>query len=446
MSQQANPLEQRTMGKVSRRLIPFLFLLFVVNYLDRVNVGFASLQMNADLGLSAAVYGFGAGVFFLGYFLFEVPSNLILERVGARYWITRITLTWGLVSAANAFIADAKSFYAMRFLLGLTEAGFLPGVILYMTYWFPARYRAGAVAMFMTSTAASIVIGAPLSGIFLNLDGLAGLRGWQWLFILEGLPSVILGVVTFFYLTDRPEHAKWLQEDERKWLAVTLQAEHQKKARDGHTSIWKALRDWRVTALILIVFCLISASFGVVMWLAQIVKGLGGLTPVQIGLLSAIPYAFAMPGMVLWARRSDRMHERRWHFAGAAFVGALGLAVCSYTSDPVITFIALCVTATGVWSTYGVFWTLPTTFLMGTAAAGGIAFINSFGNLGGFAGPFVVGWIKQTTQSFAPALLFLSGLLIFGGALALLLPAPEQGSVKESAVSEESKGSDAVPA
>jgi D-galactonate transporter len=446
MSQQANELEKRTMGKVSRRLIPFLFLLFVVNYLDRVNVGFASLQMNADLGLSAAIYGFGAGIFFVGYFLFEIPSNLILERVGARYWITRITVTWGLISAANAFIVDANSFYAMRFLLGLAEAGFLPGVILYMTYWFPARYRAGAVALFMTSTAASVVIGAPLSGLILNLDGLSGLRGWQWLFILEGIPSVILGAITFFYLTDRPEQAEWLQEDERKWLAATLQSEHQAKARDGHTLMRKALRDWRVAALTMIVFCLISASFGVVMWLAQIVKGLGNLSPIQIGLLSAIPYAFAMVGMVVWARRSDRMRERRWHFAVAAFVGALGLAVCSYTSNPVVTFIALCVTATGVWSTYGVFWTFPTTFLTGTAAAGGIAFINSVGNLGGFAGPFVVGWIKQTTGSFAPALLLLSGLLVLASAIALLLPGPQRAGGQDSAVVEKPKESDVVPA
>jgi MFS transporter, ACS family, tartrate transporter len=434
MSEQVDPREARIMKKVTRRLIPLMFALCVANYLDRVNVGFASLEMNRDLGLSASAYGLGAGIFFLGYFLFEVPSNLILQRIGARYWITRIAVTWGLVSAATALVSDARSFYALRFLLGLTEAGFLPGIILYMTYWFPEHYRGRAVAMFMTSTAASIVVGAPISGLLLGLDGFAGLRGWQWLFVLEGVPSILLGLMTFFYLDDRPNQAAWLEDKERDWLVSTLEAEHQDKARDGHTSMWKAFADWRVAALTAIVFCLISTTFGVVMWIAQIVKEFGHLTSLEIGLLSAVPYIFAMVAMVFWGRRSDRLQERRWHFASAAFAGALGLAMCSCASDPVTKFLALCVTACGLWSTFGVFWTLPTTFLTGSAAAGGIAFINSFGNLGGFVGPFLVGWIKQTTQSFGPAFALLAALLGLAAIIALLLPAPKVTESKEPSV------------
>jgi D-galactonate transporter len=413
--------QNRTPAKVARRLIPFCILLFVVNYLDRVNIGFAALQMNQDLGFNATAYGLGAGIFFLGYFLFEIPSNLILEKVGARRWLSRIAVTWGVVSVATAWVHSEAAFYVMRFLLGVTEAGLLPGLLLYLSYWFPAAERGRALAVFMTATAISNVIGAPLSTSLLSLDGLFGFRGWQILFILEGLPSIVMGFLVLRFLTDQPDKAAWLEEDERLWLARTLAAERTAREALGPHDLRGGLTDPRVLMITLLCFFLVSGNFGVVFWLPQIIKSLGDLTNMQVGLVTAVPYLLAAFAMVWWGHRSDRVADRKWHLAGAAVVGAVGLAASAWFANPYLSFVALCVSAVGIWSMFGVFWAIPADFLSGTAAAGGFALINSVGNLGGFTGPFLVGLIRDRTGSFSAPLLVLSGFVFAAAVLAASL-------------------------
>ncbi len=418
-----DPLAQRqTLERVTRRLIPFLFVLYIVAYLDRINVGFAALQMKADLGFGDAVYGLGAGIFFLGYFVFEVPSNLILERVGPRFWISRIMITWGIVSSAMMFVRDVPTFYALRFLLGVAEAGFFPGVILYLTHWFPAAERARAVAQFMTATAMAGVIGGPVSGALLELDGLAGLAGWQWLFLVEGIPAVLLGVVVWLFLTDRPEHAAWLTPEQRAWLAGRLAGERAATEQRHGASLWRAFSHPRVWSLALLYFVLVIGVYGVSLWLPQMVAARVRASELGVGLLVAIPYAVAAVAMVLVGSHSDRSAERRWHIAAPALVGAAGLGASAWVEHPVLALLGLCVAALGIWSAFGPFWTLPTAFLVGSAAAGGIAFINSLGNLGGFVGPWVLGLLKEATGSFRAGLVFLAGGLLVAAALALRVP------------------------
>jgi ACS family tartrate transporter-like MFS transporter len=415
-------LEKRTLGKITRRLIPFCMLLFILNYLDRVNIGFAALQMNQDLGFSPTVYGFGAGIFFIGYFFFEVPSNLILERVGARLWLARIAITWGIVSTAMAWVYDETSFYLMRFLLGLAEAGLLPGILLYFSYWFPARERAKALALFMTATAISNIIGAPLSTALLELDGAFGLRGWQLMFILEGVPSAIMGLVVLRYLTDKPENAAWLAADEKVWLGRVLSAESAaKEEASGRMTIRLGLTNPRVLLIALLCFFLVSGNFGVVFWLPQIIKGFGGLSNMQVGLLSTAPYILAALAMVWWGRHSDHSGDRKWHLAIAALVGSAGLAASAMFTDPVTSFAALCVAAIGIWSMFGVFWALPADFLSGTAAASGFALINSIGTLGGFTGPFLVGFVRERTGTFAASLLVLAAFVLVAALISMSL-------------------------
>jgi ACS family tartrate transporter-like MFS transporter len=413
----------RVTAKVTRRLIPFLFLLYIVAFLDRVNVGFAALQMKSDLGFGDAVYGFGAGIFFIGYFLFEVPSNLILERVGPRFWIARIMFTWGLISCAMMFVEGEAGFYALRFLLGVAEAGFFPGMVLYLTYWFPAAERARAVALFMTATAMAGVIGGPISGALLEMDGLGGLEGWQWLFLLEGLPAVGLAFVVLAFLTDRPEEAHWLLPEERSWLIARLAEERATVERaHGRTALRHALADARVWSLGLLYFALVLSIYAVSLWLPQIVAGLAQMSDFEVGVVSAIPYVVASIGMVVVGAHSDRSGERRWHIALPALVGAVGFAASAGFEHPVLALASLSLAALGIWSALGPFWTLPTAFLSGTAAAGGIAFVNSIGNLGGFAGPWALGLLKEATGSFAPGLLLLALSLVVVAALALRLP------------------------
>ncbi|MGB6538519.1 MAG: MFS transporter [Xanthobacteraceae bacterium] len=411
----------RTLAKVSRRLIPFAMLLFILSYLDRVNVSFAALQMNHDLGFTPTVYGLGAGIFFLGFFPFEIPSNLVLERVGARLWIARITIVWGIVATATAWISGAKSFYAMRFLLGVAEAGFLPGIILYFSYWFPAKERAKALGLFMASTAIANIIGAPLSTSLLTLDGWLGLRGWQLLFITEGIPSILVGFWVLYYMTERPQDATWLATAERDWLIRTLAAERKVKEAMTPTTLWRGLTDGRVLMITALCFFLVSGNFGVVFWLPQIIKSFGGLTNIEVGGLAALPYLLAVVVMVWWGRRSDRRQERKWHLATAAFIGSLGLAASAVAPNPMLSFIALCVATVGIWSMFGVFWAIPSDFLSGTAAAGGFALINSFGTLGGFAGPFLVGFVRSATGSFSASLLVLAAFVMVAAVLAALL-------------------------
>jgi len=428
-------LEQVTIKKVTWRLIPFLIVTYFICYLDRVNVGFAALTMNKDLGLTATLFGAGAGIFFLGYFLFEVPSNLALQKYGARFWIARIMISWGLLSAAMSLVQGKSSFLLVRFLLGAAEAGFFPGIILYLTYWFPARYRAVIVSRFMFAIPVSLLVGAPISGLILNTHGVLGLAGWKWLFILEGVPSVLLGFVTLFYLTDKPAKAQWLEPKEREWLQAQLDAE-----RAGVESVHKkytlgqALLNLRVVVLGLVYFTLQIGIYGVNMWLPQIMKTFGNFSTLQIGFIAAIPFACAAIGMLVWGQSSDRKLERKWHLTNAFLLGAAGLLVASlFSKDPVLTIVLLSLSSIGLYAAMPVFWTVPSIFLTGTAAAGGIALINSIGNLGGFAGPFMVGWIRDATGKFIYGLVFLGVCVLAGGVVAYICCQRVQSAAKTTA-------------
>ena len=409
-------LESSTIRTVSWRLIPFLVLAYFFSYLDRVNLGFAALTMNAELKFSPIVFAWGAGIFFIGYFIFEVPSNLALEKFGASRWIARIMVTWGIISAAMALVSGVWSFYTLRFLLGVAEAGFFPGIILYLTYWYPAEYRARFLAAFAIAVPVSTVIGAPISGLLLGLDGVMGLRGWQWLFILEGIPSVLLGIVSWFYLTDRPEHAIWLTAEQKAWLAAKLDAEIAAKEAVKRFTLGEALASPKVITLSLIYFGFVGALYGMQFWLPQIVKAFG-LTNAQTGFVTAIPYLFGTIAMILWARHSDASRERIFHVGAPFFLTAIALAVSSYLTDPAATMAALTLAAIGIFCIFGVFWTLPTAWLSGTAAAGAIALINSIGNLAGFGGPYLIGWVKETTGQTSTGLLVLAILPLIAGIL-----------------------------
>ena len=407
------------LARVRRRLIPFLFLLYLVSYLDRVNVGFAALQMNAALNFSATVYGFGAGIFFLSYVLFEIPSNLLLDRFGVRVWIARIMITWGVVSAATMFVRSAGSFFVLRFLLGAAEAGFFPGIILYLTRWFPARERARAVAWFMTATALAGVVGGPASGVLLGFGGFGGLAGWQWLFLLEGIPAIVLGVAVLLWLPDTPAEARWLTPEEQRSIEDAVRAEHQEIRASAHQTLGPALVSGRVWLLALIYFTIVISFYGISLWLPQIVQSFARGGDVKIGFLSAIPYLAAAIGMVFVASRSDRSGERGIYVALSALVGAAGFLIAASLDGGAASLAALSMAAFGVWSTLGPFWTFPPRFLVGPAAAGGIALINSVGNIGGFAGPYLLGYIRDHTGSFAWGLRALAGSLIVTAALAL---------------------------
>lgn len=419
----ADDMGKKVVRKVSRRLLPFMFLLYIVAYLDRVNVGFAALQMNSDLDFSAAVFGFGSGIFFLGYFLFEIPSNLILGRVGARLWIARIMITWGIVATASAFIQGPKTFYLLRCLLGIAEAGFFPGMILYLTYWFPARHRARTVALFMTATAISGSIGGPLSGMLLTMHGIGGLAGWQWLFIIEGLPAIVLGVIVFFYLTDSPEKAKWLSGEEQRWLVERLRTEVRSKEQHGIRHFFHAVGSGRVWLLCMIYFSVVIGMYGVGLWMPQIIKGVSGRSDLFVGMVSVIPYLLAALGMTVVGLHSDRTGERRLHVAGSTLLASAGLLSAAYADTPVFQMACLSLTAVGIWGSLGPFWALPTSFLSGSAAAGGIALINSVGNLGGFLGPYLVGVIKDNTGAFKYGLIALSLVTLLGASLAVVIRA-----------------------
>jgi len=420
--------ERATYRKVTGRLIPFLFLCYVLAYLDRVNVGFAKLQMQHDLGLSEVVYGIGAGIFFIGYFLFEVPSNLLLQRLGARFWIARIMIVWGLVSTAMVFTRGPVSFYALRFVLGLAEAGFFPGVILYLTFWYTRAHRARMVAAFMTAIALSGLVGGPVSGWILGrLDGLGGYRGWQWLFLLEGLPSVLVGVLVFFRLDDGPRAARWLSEPERALLLERLAEEERLKKASGEErhSFGDAFRSGRVWLLSAVYFGVIMGLYGISFWLPQILEDTLTRDPWKIGLLSAIPWGTAALVMVLAGHHSDKTGERRWHVAAPALAGALGLAASSLPGlDGITGLVALTLATCGVMAAIACFWSLPTAILSGTAAAAGIAWINSVGNLAGYASPFLVGVIRDTTGATGPALFALAASLLLAGLLVLGVAPP----------------------
>jgi ACS family tartrate transporter-like MFS transporter len=415
---------RRILRRVAWRLIPLLGLSYIAAYLDRINVGFAALQMNQDLRLGALAYGTGAGIFFLGYVLFEIPSNLMLQRFGARRWIARIMVSWGLVSMAMALVRDEWSFYLLRFLLGVAEAGFFPGVVLYLTCWFPARERARIVALFATATALAGLIGSPLSGLILTMDGVGGWRGWHWLFVLEGLPAIALGLLVLAVLPDRPDDAEWLSPAERAWLAGALQAEQGAIAAHGRHTLRDALTSGRVWLLGIVYLCMVIGMYGIVMWLPQMLRALTGADALSVGLLNALPFLAATVGMVAVGWHSDRRGERRWHVAGSLGIAALGCALAAAADGVVPALAAFCLAATGVWAVMGPFWALATGFFSGTAAAAGIALINSLGNVGGFLGPYLMGWLKQTTAGYGAGLLAVAAILLAGAALAAALRPP----------------------
>ncbi len=407
--------------KVIWRLIPFMFLLFVLNIINRVNVSFARLQMLPELELSEKVFGFGAGIFFIGYFLFQIPSNLILNRMGARLWIAGIVITWGLVSSSMMFIRDEWSFYVLRFLLGIAEAGFFPGMILYLTYWIPATERARATACFMAAAATAGAIGGPISGALMQyLDRVAGFSGWQWMFFLEGLPTVVMGFVVMFWLTDRPEMAGWLHPEERRWLSAQMDRESQHRQQQHGLTLMTTLANWRVWMLALLYFLLAAAVTGFVYFLPQRVQAkFPDYKLVYIGLLSAIPFVVAIISMVLSGAHSDRTGERRWHVAVPAFLSAVGWALSVYFENRWLVLGAFSLAAAGMYSSFGPFWSLPNSFLSGTAAAAGIALINSVGNLGGFVAPNILSQHKAATNSFSGGMLAMSVTMLMAGGLAI---------------------------
>jgi ACS family tartrate transporter-like MFS transporter len=425
-------LEKRVLRRISWRIVPFIMILYFVAYIDRVNIGFAALQMNKDLNFSSSVFGFGAGIFFVGYFIFEVPSNLVLEKVGARLWIARVMITWGLISGAMAFVQGSTSFYVLRFLLGAAEAGFFPGIILYLSYWFPARHRAGVTAFFMAAAPISTALGSPVSAALLQLHGILGLAGWQWLFIIEAIPAIVLGIVVFFYMTDRPEKAKWLPDEERHWLVEAMNAERASKAGHASHSVWRGLADLRVLALSLVYFGTSAGLYTLGIWAPQIIQQLG-VSSMTVGFLNMIPPTVSVLAMVLWARHSDRTGERTWHVVGPCLLASAGLAFAGNVTGAVAVVLALTIVNIGISCAKPPLWTMPTMFLSGSAAAAGIATINSIGNLGGFAGPFMIGWIKDLTGSFAGGLYFVAGLLVLSAVITLLLVASSRRTVPHAA-------------
>lgn len=411
-------LETQVVAKLTWRLMPFLFLLYIVAYLDRINVGFAALQMQQELNFNDAVYGLGAGMFFAGYFFFQVPSNLALQRIGARRWIATLMITWGLISAAMALTRTPRSFYVLRFLLGSAEAGFFPGVILYLKTWFPAAARARTVARFMTASPLSGVIGGPISGLLLSLHGKGALSGWQWLFLIEGLPAVLLGMSVLWFLTNRPQDAKWLTLSQRDWLLQTLRNEEQ-AAEFSSSHPYTVLFSGRVWILSLIYFGLNTVSYGISLWLPNLIKNASSANNLTIGLLSAVPYLCAAIAMVFVGLHSDKTGERRWHLAMSAFVGSAGMAAAAYSGSTAVLVIAICVAAMGVQSMVGPFWAIPTTLLGRSTAAVGIAVINSIGNLGGGFGSSIIGVIRRATGSYRGGLIVLAATLAIAGSLAL---------------------------
>jgi MFS transporter, ACS family, tartrate transporter len=419
-------LADAALAKVRRHLLPFLFVLYIVNYMDRINVGFASLRMNHDLGLSDAVFGVGAGLFFIGYFIFEIPSNLILARVGARTWIARIMVTWGLAAIAMMFVRGARSFYTLRFLLGAAEAGFFPGVVLYLGWWFPERERARAIALFMTATAIAGVVVGPISGALLMLHGFLGIKGWQWLFAMQGFPAMVLGIMVAFWLPDRPDEARWLSASERGALAETLSRERALRDTGARRTLGEGLLDARVWLLATIYFGFVMGVYGVNLWLPQIVKGFGLGGDFAIGVITAIPSVAAAICMVQVGRASDRSGERRRYLGLALTVGSLGLLLSAMTRNPYVELAAISISFAGISSALGPFWAIPNVFLGGAAAAGGIALINSLGNLGGFVGPTLMGYMKQTTGGFAGGLALLAVGIAGAASLSMFVPRPNK--------------------
>jgi ACS family tartrate transporter-like MFS transporter len=412
-------IERRTMKKVYLRLLPFCFCLYLICYLDRANIGFAALTMNKDLGLSSYIYGLGAGAFFWGYFLLEVPSNLILERIGARKWIARIMISWGIVSGCFAFVEGPVSFFTLRFLLGLAEAGFFPGMILYFTYWFPPYHRARVIAGFMAAIPVAVGMGAPASTALLGLDGMWGLAGWKWLFLCEALPAVVFGFCVWFFLTDRPESATWLKADERAWLSSVMAEEQRRVKTEKHVSVWKSLIDLRVIALGGVHFAQAGVSVGMAVFVTLIVKQLGR-SNMETGWLTAIPFIFGTLGILIWGGISDRMNERKWNLTASCTVMALGLAMAGFYNGSYMAIVGLSIAMIGLYASNAHLFPIPSMFLTGAAAASGIAWVNSLGILAGGVTSPVIGYLKDATGTYESGLYFLAALGLMGAIITMV--------------------------
>lgn len=420
----ARPVEsssaERARSRIRRRLLPFLFLLYVVAYLDRINVGYAALEMTGDLHLAPDVYGFGAGIFFLGYFLLQIPGSIAVEKWSARRLIAGILVAWGIVAIFTGFIRTADHFYCARFLLGAAEAGFFPGIVVYLTHWIPYKERATALALFLTAQPISSIIGSPISGLLLGIRWF-GLAGWRWLFILEGLPAVILGAVTLFYLTDWPNQAEWLADDEREWINSELENEKRSRSIAKAQSVLQTLCKREVLLLCAVYFCLVSSVFGFTFWLPTILKKLSGLSNFAVSAIAALPYCVGLLAMLVNGWSSDRRNERRWHTAVCCMCISLGLGLSVVPNGAALPMLMFCVAAVGMYGYLPSFWSIPSSFLSGTAAAAAIGLINSFGNLGGFVGPYVVGYLTKTTHSFAAGVSYLSVSAAAAAVLVLLV-------------------------
>ncbi|MBN3801681.1 MFS transporter [Paraburkholderia sp. Ac-20336] len=421
--------EHALVRKITWRIIPFVFILYIISYIDRANIGYAALQMNHELALTGEAFGFASGIFFIGYFLFEVPSNVMLNRFGARVWIARILVTWGMVSVGSAFVQNATQLYVLRFLLGVAEAGFFPGIIVYLTYWFRARELATTVALFTAAIPVSYIIGAPLSTWVMDHAQWLNWSGWRWMLVLEGAPALIGGVLCFFYLTDRPADAKWLKPHEREWLQGELANDRKARPHAKHFGSLKAMTNPKVLYLSFIYFVYQCGSLGVGYWMPQIIKGFSRtLSHTQIGLIAMIPYLAATIAMVLWSRSSDRRNERRLHSAIPLGVAALALLGAGLATNPYVSIVMISLSLAGLYAFKSPFWALPTLFLSRSTAAVSIAVINSVGNLGGFVGPFAIGFIKGTGKSATPGLLFLSALLVASFLMAYFIRIDEPGT------------------
>ena len=415
-----NALESRTMRKVTWRLVPFLMACYFIAYLDRVNVAFAGPSMMQDLGLTAAAFGGAAGIFFIAYFFFEVPSNLALNKFGARVWISRIMVTWGVISGAQAFVTGEVSFYVIRLLLGVAEAGFFPGIIFYMTLWFPAAYRARIIGLFMFAIPVSTVIGSPISGFILDLHGALGLQGWQWIFLIEALPAIIMAAGVLIYLTNRPAEADWLTDEEKTWLQGRLDDERQTREAHFKKDWFRSAFNMRVMALGLVYMATNIPQYGLSFFLPQIIKEFG-VSDIKAGFIATLPYLAGGLGMIIWSRNSDRTGERVWHCIIPFIAMIIGLGAAALADSLLLKMALLCVAAWGFFSVLPVFWTLPTSFLSGAGAAAGIAAVNSIGNLGGYIGPQIFGLLKTTTETDSAGLAFLAAVAAAGGLLVWLL-------------------------
>jgi ACS family tartrate transporter-like MFS transporter len=414
--------ETAIVRKVTLRIIPFVFLLYIVSYLDRANIGYAALQMNKELALTSEAFGFISGIFFIGYFLFEVPSNVMLNKFGARVWIARILVTWGAIAAATAFAQTANQLYVLRFFLGVAEAGFFPGIIVYLTFWFRSKELATTVALFTAAIPVSYIIGAPMSTWIMDNISWFNWSGWRWMLFLEGIPAVFLGVACFFFLTDKPEQAKWLKPEEKAWLIAELERDRHSRKNVKSLSVYKTMTNPKVLYLSFIYFVYQCGSLGVGYWMPQIIKSFSeSLTHTQIGLIAMVPYIVATAAMILWSRSSDKRNERKLHSAIPLLVATLGLIGAGLLSNPYVAMAMICLALSGLYSFKSPFWALPTLFLDRTTAAVSIAVINSIGNLGGFVGPSLIGMVKGNSQSAANGLLFLSVLLMAGFLMTLFM-------------------------